>query len=216
MQRLGTEGNSGISSPRRYLWDETPVVQDWRFSQINSKTQREPLATAFPLMNLMNDDGEPLFTLPQDERLPVFSPQYSRSTLMTHMLCELLAQALGQINSVATRLRLGFRRRRASCAPDLTLPSAMPSRSAKFSVAACLKPSPSSGKRWDGTRRMRILSPANSRIKAWCRFLKSRWSGMKPAAVSWSGCITKQSPALAVRPKLSSPPWPARTVSLSG
>jgi hypothetical protein len=47
---------------------------------MNSKTQREPLATAFPLMNLMNDDGEPLFTLPQDERLPVFSPQYSRST----------------------------------------------------------------------------------------------------------------------------------------
>lgn len=44
MQRLGTEGNSGISSPRRYLWDETPVVQDWRFSQMNSKTQREPLA----------------------------------------------------------------------------------------------------------------------------------------------------------------------------
>ena len=64
MQRLGTEGNSGISSPRRYLWDETPVVQDWRFSQMNSKTQREPLATALPLMNLMNDDGEPLFTLP--------------------------------------------------------------------------------------------------------------------------------------------------------
>jgi hypothetical protein len=57
MQRLGTEGNSGISSPRRYLWDETPVLQDWRFSQMNSKTQREPLATAFPLMNLMNDDG---------------------------------------------------------------------------------------------------------------------------------------------------------------
>lgn len=127
MQRLGTEGNSGISSPRRYLWDETPVLQDWRFSQMNAKTHREPLATAFPLMNLMNDDGQPLFTLPQDERLPVFSPQYSRSTLMTHMLCELLAQALGQINSVATRLRLGFpaspRQLRTLI---LTLPSAMP------------------------------------------------------------------------------------------
>ena len=102
-------------------------MQDWRFSQMNGKTQREPLATAFPLMNLMNDDGEPLFTLPQDERLPVFSPQYSRSTLMTHMLCELLAQALGQINSVATRLRLGFpaspRQLRTLI---LTLPSAMP------------------------------------------------------------------------------------------
>lgn len=127
MQRLGTEGNSGISSPRRYLWDETPVLQDWRFSQMNSKSQREPLATAFPLMNLMNDDGQPLYTLPLDERLPVFSPQYSRSTLMTHMLCELLAQALGQINSVATRLRLGFpaspRQLRTII---LTLPSAMP------------------------------------------------------------------------------------------
>lgn len=127
MQRLGTEGNSGISSPRRYLWDETPVLQDWRFSQMNSKTQREPLATAFPLMNLMNDDGQPLFSLPQDDRLPVFSPQYSRSTLMTHMLCEILAQALGQINSVATRLRLGFptspRQLRSLI---LTLPSAMP------------------------------------------------------------------------------------------
>ncbi|MDI4751798.1 virulence factor SrfB, partial [Salmonella enterica subsp. enterica serovar Anatum] len=42
----------------------------------------EPLATAFPLMNLMNDDGQPLFRLPHEERLPVFSPQYSRSTLM--------------------------------------------------------------------------------------------------------------------------------------
>ncbi len=40
MQRLGTEGNSGISSPRRYLWDETPVVQDWRFSQMNSNASR--------------------------------------------------------------------------------------------------------------------------------------------------------------------------------
>ncbi|MEO3988612.1 virulence factor SrfB [Pseudocitrobacter cyperus] len=127
MQRAGTEGYSGLSSPRRYLWDQTPAVQSWRFSQMNSRTQREPLATAFPLMNLMNDDGEPLFTLPPEERMPVFSPHYSRSTLMTHMLCELLAQALGQINSVATRLRLGFpasvRQLRTII---LTLPSAMP------------------------------------------------------------------------------------------
>lgn len=127
MQRSGTDGHSGISSPRRYLWDETPTVQSWRFSQMNARTQREPLATAFPLMNLMNDEGEPLFNLPQEERMPVFSPHYSRSTLMTHMLCELLAQALGQINSVATRLRLGFpaspRQLRTLI---LTLPSAMP------------------------------------------------------------------------------------------
>lgn len=216
MQRLGTEGNSGISSPRRYLWDETPVVQDWRFSQMNSKTQREPLATAFPLMNLMNDDGEPLFTLPQDERLPVFSPQYSRSTLMTHMLCELLAQALGQINSVATRLRLGFpaspRQLRTLI---LTLPSAMPKQEREFSVAACSKPSPSSGRRWAGTRRMKILPAASSRKKAWCRSLRSRWSGTRPAAASWCGCITKPFPILVARPRPFSPPSPVRIARLS-
>ncbi|WP_317467159.1 virulence factor SrfB [Cronobacter sakazakii] len=127
MQRLGTEGNSGISSPRRYLWDETPAAQEWRFNLMTPKTQREPLATAGPLMNLMNDDGEPLWQLPPEERLPVFSPQYSRSSLMTHMLCELLAQAVCQINSVASRLRMG----NASSPRQLrqlilTLPSAMP------------------------------------------------------------------------------------------
>ncbi|AIR62439.1 virulence factor SrfB [Cedecea neteri] len=125
--RLGTEGASGISSPRRYLWDVTPASQDWRFSQMGVKTQREPLATAFPLMNLMNDDGQPLYALPMDERLPVFSPQYSRSSLMTLMLCELLSQALMQINSIGSRQSMGHptspRQLRNLI---LTLPSAMP------------------------------------------------------------------------------------------
>lgn len=126
-QRLGTEGESGISSPRRYLWDTSPAHQNWRFSQINVRTQREPQATAFPLMSLMNDDGQPLYTLPIEERLPVFSAQYSRSSLMTLMLCELLAQALMQINSVGSRQNMNH-----PAAPRhlrnliLTLPSAMP------------------------------------------------------------------------------------------
>lgn len=125
--RLGTEGASGISSPRRYLWDETPASQDWRFSQMGIKTQREPLATAFPLMNLMNNDGQPLYDLPMDERLPVFSPQYSRSSLMTLMLCELLAQALMQINSVGSRQSIGhLNAPRQLRNLILTLPSAMP------------------------------------------------------------------------------------------
>ncbi len=126
-QRLGTEGESGISSPRRYLWDSSPAHQNWRFSQHNARTQREPQATAFPLMSLMNDDGQPLYTLPIEERLPVFSAQYSRSSLMTLMLCELLAQALMQINSVGSRQKMDH-----PTAPRqlrnliLTLPSAMP------------------------------------------------------------------------------------------
>ncbi|WP_175437447.1 virulence factor SrfB, partial [Enterobacter sp. IF2SW-B1] len=60
-------------------------------------------------------------------RLPDISPQYSRSTLMTHKLCELLAQALGQINSVATRQRLGFPAAPRPQRPRLqTRPAALP------------------------------------------------------------------------------------------
>ncbi|ADM98506.1 virulence factor SrfB [Dickeya dadantii] len=127
LQRQGTEGSSGISSPRRYLWDEEPYVPGWRFSQTNSPRQQEPLATAMPLTMLVNDEGQPLFSLPLDERLPVFDPHYSRSSVMTFMLSELLAQALMQMNSPAQRLKMIH-----ANAPRqlrniiLTLPSAMP------------------------------------------------------------------------------------------
>lgn len=127
MQRRGTDGRSGLSSPRRYLWDERPADQAWRFSQVNAHSRQEPLALAFPLAGLINDEGQPLYTLPAEDRMPVFTPQYSRSALMTHMLCELLAQAISQINSAASRQRLG-----GTSSPRqlrkviLTLPSAMP------------------------------------------------------------------------------------------
>ncbi|MCU5775541.1 virulence factor SrfB [Erwiniaceae bacterium BAC15a-03b] len=127
LQRLGTEGATGISSPRRYLWDEESWQPGWRFNQAAGITSDETPATAAPLMNLLNDDGQPLYALPVDDRLPVFSPHYSRSSLMSFMLSELLAQALMQINSAAQRMKMPH-----SNAPRqlrniiLTLPSAMP------------------------------------------------------------------------------------------
>ncbi|ENA1771607.1 virulence factor SrfB [Yersinia ruckeri] len=127
LQRQGTEGSTGISSPRRYLWDEDSYAPGWRFSRVASKSLNEALATAYPLTNLLNDEGQPLYTLPLADRLPVFSPHYSRSSLMTFMLSELLAQALMQINSPAQRQKMPH-----TVAPRqlrniiLTLPSAMP------------------------------------------------------------------------------------------
>jgi hypothetical protein len=94
-QRQGSEGTTGISSPRRYLWDEERYAPGWRF---NGK--QEPMATAAPLTTLLNDEGVPLSALQLAERLPVFAAHYSRSAVMTLMLTELLAQALMQINSV--------------------------------------------------------------------------------------------------------------------
>ncbi|MBZ4217664.1 virulence factor SrfB, partial [Klebsiella aerogenes] len=90
----GHEGTTGISSPRRYLWDEERYAPGWRFNE-----RHEPMAAAAPLTTLINDEGVPLSALPTAERLPVFAAHYSRSAVMSLMLSELLAQALMQINS---------------------------------------------------------------------------------------------------------------------
>ncbi|NDJ55685.1 virulence factor SrfB [Enterobacteriaceae bacterium 4M9] len=126
-QRHASTGACSLSSPRRYLWDCEPAVRPWRFSKTGASAEAE--AIALPLMMLMNDEGIPLTELSRDERLPVFSAEYSRSALMTQLLCELLTQALSQINSVDNRLSMGQ--------PDvprqlrtliLTLPTGMPVR----------------------------------------------------------------------------------------
>ena len=126
LQRAGTEGTTGLSSPRRYLWDEARYAAGWRFNHAD-RAAAEPQAIAEPLMTLINDEGEPLWQIEEDERLPVFSAHYSRSSLMTFMLGELLAQAMMQMNSAAQRQKMPH-----SYAPRqlrhiiLTLPSAMP------------------------------------------------------------------------------------------
>ncbi|WPU22165.1 virulence factor SrfB [Cedecea neteri] len=126
-QRLGTEGSTGISSPKRYLWDNQPYSPGWRFSQAFVKSDREPLATAAPLLYMLNDQGELLINLHEDRRMPVFSPIYTRSSLMTMMLSEVLSQALMQINSPAQRLKMNHastpRRLRNVI---MTVPPAMP------------------------------------------------------------------------------------------
>src|SRR5690606_22439588 len=62
-------------------------------------------ATVPPFSDLINDVGEVLHELEPSERQPVFTPRYSRSSLMMFMLSEVLAQAVMQINSTSQRLK---------------------------------------------------------------------------------------------------------------
>jgi len=100
-------GPSGMSSPRRYLWDSEATYQPWRFNQYGSMSA-DSQAICAPMMLLINDEGIPLASLPADQQIPAFSAQYSRSALMTQMLCELLCHAQLQINSVDSRLNPGL------------------------------------------------------------------------------------------------------------
>jgi len=126
-RRRGTEGATGISSPKRYLWDDARFDTGWRFNSAFVRSEIEPRATAAPFSNLINELGEALFELPEEERMPVFVPYYSRSALMMFMLAEVLTQALCQINSAAQRLRMpnaDFPRQLRSII--LTVPPSMP------------------------------------------------------------------------------------------
>lgn len=105
--RRGSEGSTGLSSPKRYLWDEKFYGQGWRFN--GSYVQdTNPLATAAPFAHLIDERGEALHTIEDEmDRIPVFTPRYSRSSLMTFMFSEVLTQAISQINSPEQRIRQG-------------------------------------------------------------------------------------------------------------
>jgi len=126
-RRRGTEGSTGLSSPKRYLWDEERYQAGWRFNVSVNRSEIEPHATGAPFSNLVNELGEALYTLPEDERMPVFMPHYSRSALMTFMLAEVLTHALAQINSPAQRLKQGDPEKpRHLRSIILTVPPSMP------------------------------------------------------------------------------------------
>lgn len=127
-QRRGTEGSTGLSSPKRYLWDENAYTHGWRFNSAYVRSDTEPKATAAPFSHRITKLGQAFYKLKnEDDRLPAFSPQYSRSSLMTFMLAEVLTQALLQINSPAQRTRMGHTQRaRQLSSVTLTVPPGMP------------------------------------------------------------------------------------------
>lgn len=133
-RRKGNEGSTGLSSPKRYLWDLTPYEQAWRFNSSYVESDNEPFATAAPLSGYINGQGEALYELSDDideefeRKMPVFQPHYSRGSLMTFLLSEVLLHALMQINSPAQRAKLEHAKSpRFLRSIILTVPPAMPS-----------------------------------------------------------------------------------------
>ncbi len=112
-QTVCAEGNTGMSSPKRYLWDERPWQQTWRF---NTGGSREPMVTRGLFAKQVNREGtplscfdDPLFKrspqLKKQEREPAFESLFTRSSLMLFMVGEIISQALVTINAPATRAK---------------------------------------------------------------------------------------------------------------
>lgn len=138
----GTEGYSGLSSPKRYLWDLRPVQQEWRFPKAQY-TGDQPPRIGRRLGNLVNSNGdslrqlqvnEKLFkrvygTLGRDTRRPATTLNFSRSSMYGLMVAEIIWQAMTMINNPVARSdrQLAELPRRLSRI-ILTLPSATPVR----------------------------------------------------------------------------------------
>ena len=121
----GTEGASGLSSPKRYLWDAEARVQPWINNNGNLPEGAEPQEIRGPMISRLTEDGT--VTLRKPGALPGLMRRYSRSSLYTLMLGELLIQASTQINSVDVRKnRLNSASPRVLRQIILTLPTATP------------------------------------------------------------------------------------------
>lgn len=131
-QRRGSEGSTGMSSPKRYLWDEDQRRDGWRFNAPD-ETGPAALAQGVEFTTLVNDAGEPLHALPDglsptdDRTFPAMRALYARSHLMTFSLSEIFMQAIAMMNAPAHRLR----RRNADLPRRLnriimTMPTGMP------------------------------------------------------------------------------------------
>lgn len=124
--RQGSEGSTGLSSPKRYLWDKSNYEHGWVFNN-NKLGQSNVKAMTAPFASHIDGQGEALYKQEEDYRLPVLQPTYSRSALMTFMLAEVIAQALSQINSVSQRTKQGLSEHpRRLNSITLTVPPGMP------------------------------------------------------------------------------------------
>ncbi|NBC34365.1 MAG: virulence protein SrfB [Alphaproteobacteria bacterium] len=98
----GTEGITGLSSPKRYLWDTGSINQMWRFNGVaQDGVSREPPVSG-QILALVNEQGDVLRQMSRPGA-SAMRAKFSRSSLFTFMLSEILLQALVMINSPEVR-----------------------------------------------------------------------------------------------------------------
>jgi hypothetical protein len=97
----GAVGDTGLSSPKRYLWDDRENPQPWYFNRTEVGAS-EPKTVIGTIMELVTSDGSPVRHA-GDEARPALQPKFSRASLFTFMVVELLLQAATQMNSPGYR-----------------------------------------------------------------------------------------------------------------
>lgn len=109
--RLGNEaakmepsdiGDTGMSSPKRYLWDESSRSFPWYFNLSDTSTGQTITA---PFFKYLDENGY----FNEENPQPPFEPCYPAGSLMTFMMLEILSHTYAQINSYSYRKSRGQR-----------------------------------------------------------------------------------------------------------
>ena len=109
------EGQTSMSSPKRYLWDLKARVQEWRYSpDPDIQNSPESPVNSGDFVGFVNNEGTPLHVfdslrsksldfINSQSDFPVTEPKFSRSSMMMFLISEILSHALVQINSPSQR-----------------------------------------------------------------------------------------------------------------
>jgi len=96
----GSLGDTGLSSPKRYLWDEGENRQPWYFNRTEANSN-EPKPVIGPITELLTQNGN--FIDFEPDGRGALQPKFSRASLFSFLVMELLLQAAVQMNSPGYR-----------------------------------------------------------------------------------------------------------------
>lgn len=151
VEQFGTEALTGMSSPKRYLWDVEPTIQEWRFPEGDHIEAGGIPRVQTIAMSKMNAAGDLISQVRKDRALfgkihptmtsreleaPAQRFTFSRSSFFTLMLAEVIWQAMVMINSPEVRGdRIQKETPRKIRRIILTLPTATPTREQRIMKA---------------------------------------------------------------------------------
>ena len=135
----GNEPMSGLSSPKRYLWDNSVLKQDWEIH--NRKNMGQLPKTLRAAMKSLNSNGDVIEQVKVEEKQKIrermgpevrdmaIKPRFSKSSAYGFMIAEIISHALVQINDPAYRFsQTNKEAPRRLNKIILTLPTATPSQ----------------------------------------------------------------------------------------
>lgn len=105
----GTEGMTGMSSPKRYLWDDRPAGQIWRTRRPDRRGSGNTEPVSGALLQLVTETGELIGGKRARRRgrtvvqQPAIRPKFSRASLFTFLMAEIIAQTITAMNSPERR-----------------------------------------------------------------------------------------------------------------